>query len=167
MPKKLAEKVHSDMAPADAAAIVAKLSSPPPPGSPYALPIPGSERENRTPIYRHWQFRDAPLLETLEPSVQTYHDLFENSVKYRGNKNFLGWRPWNPAAKTWENKYVWMTYAEAAERRKNFGAGVAELHKSIGITTGKYGVGLWAQNSPEWQICGTVVHRPSAVAIAR
>jgi hypothetical protein len=47
-----------------------------------------------------------------------------------------------------------MTYQEVADRRKNLGAGIAELHRQVGITTEKYGVGLWSQNRPEWQIAG-------------
>lgn len=152
------------MAPADVEAAIAKLAAPPPPGSPYALPVPGTERENRTPVYRHWRFRDGPLLETFEPSVRTLHDIFESSAKHRANKPFLGWRPWDPATKTWEPKYVWMTYAEAAERRKNLGAGIVELHQRIGVTAEKYGVGLWAQNRPEWELTGNVGVRPQALA---
>lgn len=142
-----------DMAPAqDTASYMKLLATPPPPGSSYALPIPGTEREGRTPIYRHWRFQKGPLLERFDPAQQTFHDLFEASVAKRPNHRCLGWRPWDPATKTWENKYVWMTYAEVADRRKNFGAGIVELHQRLGITAEKYGVALWAQNRPEWQI---------------
>jgi long-chain acyl-CoA synthetase len=133
-------------------AYIKSLAEPPPPGAPYALPIPGTERPNRTAIYRNWRFQNGPLLETYDPAERTMHDLFESSVKHFPKNKCLGWRPWNPVTKTWEPKYVWLTYAEVAERRKNFGAGIVELHKQIGITEDKYGVGLWAQNRPEWQI---------------
>ncbi|KAK3343787.1 hypothetical protein B0T25DRAFT_307534 [Lasiosphaeria hispida] len=136
----------------DTASYIKTLAAPPPVGSPYALPIPGTGRPNRTPIYRHWRFQSGPLLETYDPTQQTIHDLFEASVARVPNTRCLGWRPWNPATKTWEPKYVWMTYGEVAERRKNFGAGIVEVHKQVGITEDKYGVGLWAQNRPEWQI---------------
>ena len=128
------------------------IATPPPPGTPYALPIPGTERPNRTPIYRHWRFQNGPLLETYDPSIRTVHDLFEYSVAQNPNNRCLGWRPWNPITKTWEPKYVWITYAEVAERRKNLGAGIVELHHRVGHKADKYGVGLWAQNRPEWQI---------------
>ncbi|KAH8907204.1 long-chain fatty acid CoA ligase-like protein [Coniochaeta sp. PMI_546] len=138
--------------PKDQAAFAKLLATPPPPGTPYAGPIPGTEREGRSPIYRHWRFINQPLLETFDAKEQTVHDIFENSVAKRANKPCLGWRPWNPATRTWEEKYVWITYAEVAERRKNLGAGIVELHESNGIRTGKYGVGLWSQNRAEWQI---------------
>lgn len=128
------------------------LKSPPPPGSPFGVPIPGSERPNRSAVYRHWRFRDSPLLETLDPKVTTFHDLFEKALSERANKPVLGRREWIVASQSWDSKYTWMTYAEVAERRKNLGAGIAELHHRAGVREDKYGVGLWAQNSPEWQI---------------
>lgn len=136
----------------DTATYIKQIAELPPPGAPYALPVPGSERPDRSPVYRHWRFRDGPLLSTLDERIQTLHDLFEDTLKRRANKKFLGWRPWNAQSQTFEPKYVWMTYAEAAERRKNLGAGIVELHKRAGATADKYGVGLWAQNRPEWQI---------------
>lgn len=136
----------------DVQATIAKCSTPPPPGTPYSLPIPGSERENRTAVYRNWAFRDGPLLDRLEASCSTFHELFEKAWQDRPNKRMLGRRPWNPATKTWEPRYEWMTYAEVAERRKNMGAGIAELHQRVGITAHNYGVGIWSQNRPEWQI---------------
>lgn len=148
------------MAPMDQAhAIIAKITPPPPPGSPYAVPIPGSERENRTAVYRHWRFRDTPLLETFEPTTQTFNDLFEIAVNANRNKNCLGWRPWNSATRTWENKYVWMTFAEVAERRKNFGAGIVEVNQRAGVTADKFPVGIWAQNCPNWQVTGEILRR--------
>jgi long-chain acyl-CoA synthetase len=135
-------------------ALKKSIVTPPPLGSPYALPIPGSAREGRSAIYRQWQYVNGPLLQTFHPDQRTVHDLFEYSVSHRGNKRCLGWRPWDPATRTWENKYVWLTYDQVAERRKNLGAGIVELHHRIGVTADKYGVGLWAQNRPEWQITG-------------
>ncbi|KAK4216257.1 hypothetical protein QBC37DRAFT_97774 [Rhypophila decipiens] len=136
----------------DTRSYINSIAQPPPPGSPYAVPIPGTERPNRSPIYRHWRFQDGPLLATYDPAEQTVHDLFEASVARVPNNRCLGWRPWNPVTKTWEPKYVWTTYAEVAERRKNLGAGIVEVQRQLGITDDKYPVGLWAQNRPEWQI---------------
>jgi long-chain acyl-CoA synthetase len=137
----------------DPDAYVKTLKTPPPPGSPYSLPIPGSAREDRSAVYRHWRFVDTPLLQTYNPEVLTAHDFFEASAKKRPNARCLGTRPWDPVTKTY-GKYEWMTYAETALRRKNFGAGIVELHKKVGVTAEKYGVGLWCQNRAEWQISG-------------
>lgn len=137
--------------PAQISAYIQEIARPPPPGSPYAVPIPGTEREGRTPIYRHWKFQDK-LLATFSPEMRTFYDLFEHSAKNYPNSKCLGTRSWNPTTKSWENKYTWTTYAEVATRAKNFGSGVFELHRRIGIPPGNHGVGLWSQNRAEWQI---------------
>lgn len=139
--------------PTDPDALVKALKVPPPPGSPYSLPIPNSAVENRTPNYRHWRFIDGPLLQTVDPAVQTAHDAFESSLKKRPNARCLGTRPWDPVKQAWGN-YEWISYAETAVRRKNFGAGIVELHRGAGVSEEKYGVGLWCQNRAEWQISG-------------
>ncbi|KAH8820477.1 hypothetical protein F5884DRAFT_50589 [Xylogone sp. PMI_703] len=132
-------------------AAIDRLRTPPPPGSPYSLPIPNSAREGKTAVYRHWQFVDKPLLQSANPAITTAHEAFEAAVQYRPNARCLGTRPYDPATKTF-GKYEWMTYSEVAERRKNFGAGLVVLHKKAGVTGSKYGVGLWCQNRAEWQI---------------
>ncbi|OTB04347.1 hypothetical protein M426DRAFT_320945 [Hypoxylon sp. CI-4A] len=134
------------------AAIIKDLALPPPPGSPYSLPVPGTEREGRSPIYRHWKFVNKPLLETYVPEIRTFHDLFQDSVKRFPNNRCLGSRPWNQATKSWENHYEWQTYADVAVRSKNFGSGIYELHRRIGVPPGNHGVGIWSQNRAEWQI---------------
>lgn len=139
----------------DTTSYIKTISTPPPPGSPYALPVPGTERPNRTAIYRHWRFQNGPLLATYDPAHQTLHDLFEHSAAKRTSARCLGWRPWNPTTQTWEPKYMWMSYSEVAERRKNLGAGIAELTQRLGLANHeKFGVGLWSQNRPEWELTG-------------
>ncbi|KAI2641954.1 AMP-binding enzyme [Xylaria nigripes] len=140
------------MAQVQPAISIKELATLPPPGSPYAVPLPGTEREGRTPIYRHWKFQNRPLLSTLDPEIRTFYQLFERSVKDHHNQKCLGTRTWNPATKSWENSYVWSTYAQVASRAKNFGSGIFELHRRIGIAPGNHGVGLWSQNRAEWQI---------------
>lgn len=135
------------------AAYAELLAQPPPAGQPYTLPVPGSEREGRTAAYRHWRFRDEPLPKSIDPNVRTAHEMFESSVKRFPKARCLGSRPWDPATKTF-GKYEWINYAETAQRRRNFGVGIVELHKQLGVTDEKYGVGLWCQNRPEWQITG-------------
>jgi long-chain acyl-CoA synthetase len=142
--------------PHDPAKWLAEVRVPPPPGTPYSLPIPGSSTENRTATYRHWRFVDKPLPTSIDPQILTNHDSFEASVKRKPNARCLGSRTYNQATREF-GTYEWLTYAQTAERRKNLGAGIVEIHKKIGITEEKYGVGLWCQNRPEWQITGRLV----------
>lgn len=65
----------------------------------------------------------------------------------------LGYRPFDSNTKSF-GPYQWMDYQTVQRRRADFGAGLVELHKSVGVTEEKYGVGLWCQNRPEWQLTG-------------
>ncbi|KJZ77776.1 hypothetical protein HIM_02953 [Hirsutella minnesotensis 3608] len=129
-----------------------QLGAPPAPGSPYGLPIPGSERPGRSAVYRYHRFRDTPLMTTLDPELRSMHHIFEDTARRRANKRCLGYRAWLPSTRSWADHYDWLTYAQVAQRRKDFGAGLAEIHHRAGISKDKYGVGLWSQNRPEWHI---------------
>lgn len=132
-----------------------ELHVPPAPGQPYSLPLPNSASEGKSAVYRNFRFVDQPLLASLHPSIKTSHDSFEATVKKHPNNRCLGSRAWDSATQTFKN-YDWISYAKTAERRKNFGAGLVELHKKAGVKeTRQYAVGLWCQNRPEWQIAGT------------
>ncbi|KAF2128914.1 acetyl-CoA synthetase-like protein [Dothidotthia symphoricarpi CBS 119687] len=128
-----------------------EISAPPAKGQPYSVPILGTQSEGKSAIYRHWRFADKPLLERLVPEIGTPHEAFENSVARYPRNNCLGHRPYDPVAKKF-GAYVWEDYETVARRRKNFGAGLVHLHRQAGVTATKYGVGLWCQNRPEWQI---------------
>lgn len=132
--------------PRDTNAYAASLMVPPPPGSPYALPIPGSEQPGCTPIYRNFRFVQGPVLQALDPEALTLHASFDKTAKRFPSQHCLGYRPWDGAKKIFENRLIWMDYAKVAERRQNFGAGVLQLHRQAGIGNDRYGVGLWSQN---------------------
>lgn len=87
------------------------------------------------------------------------HHVFESTVARFPNSRCLGARPWVPSTKSWADHFDWLTYAEVAQRRKHFGAGLVEIHHRAGLTQDKYGVGLWAQNRPEWHLTGLSLPR--------
>ncbi|RVX72854.1 hypothetical protein B0A52_03207 [Exophiala mesophila] len=123
---------------------------PPPAGKPYSITIPGSEQPGRSPIYRHHKNKDG-LLQTLDPAVQTAHDIFESSAQKYPHSPCLGYRPYD-SAKSAYGSYEWLDYETVQKRRADFGAGLVEIHTRQGITGSGYGVGLWCQNRPEWQL---------------
>ncbi|KAK2682564.1 ANL, N-terminal domain [Fusarium oxysporum f. sp. vasinfectum] len=133
-------------------ALYKRLTTVPPPGKPYGIPVPGTERPNRTAAYRHWAVGDGPLVTALEPGINSTHDVLERSARKWPNSRCLGTRHWNQATQQWEDKYDWISYGDFDARRKNFGAGLVEIHKAINYSPEKYGVGLWSQNRAEWQI---------------
>lgn len=128
----------------------AKYYPPPPVGSPYSAIVPGSEQEGRSAVHRNWRFKDG-LMYTLDPSVSSTHDMFEQAAKQVPNNKCLGHRPYDPATKTF-GPYVWETYAEIQRRKTNLGAGLVGLLESVGVHGRQHGIGLWCQNRPEWQI---------------
>ncbi|EJP64744.1 AMP-binding enzyme [Beauveria bassiana ARSEF 2860] len=139
--------------PGAVSAYIEELGAPPPAGQAHGVALPGTEKPNRSRVYRHWQFANRPLLETLDPAVRTLHDLFESSAQQFSRNACLGARKWLPESRAWDTKFSWLTYAQVAERRKNFGAGIVELHDRIGhVKQGQYPIALWAPNKPEWQI---------------
>ena len=127
-----------------------EISKAPPKGQPYSVPISNSQLEGRTKVYRHWRFRDAPLV-TLDPAIQTVYDIFESTVARLPHAPCLGHRPWNSSKNTF-GPYEWIDYETVQQRKNALGAGLIELHTREGISGAGYGVGLWCQNRPEWQL---------------
>ncbi|EEP79235.1 conserved hypothetical protein [Uncinocarpus reesii 1704] len=124
-------------------AMATEFAKPAPKGTPISVSIPGSEQPGRTAVYRHWKIGNGELMKTLDPQVRTAHDMFETT----------GWRPWD-AAKQNFGPYVWMDYGTVRARRAAIGVGLVELHRQLGIQDRTFGVGLWCQNRPEWQLTG-------------
>lgn len=130
-----------------------ELQQDPPKGTPYSIPLPGTEQPGRSKVYRAWNGQ-SELLQTLDPQVKTAHDMFESTANRLPKNHCLGFRPYNPATKSFGN-YSWIDYQTVQKRRAHFGAGLRELHAKHGVEkSGQYGVGLWCQNRPEWQITG-------------
>ncbi|KAJ5714538.1 uncharacterized protein N7483_011719 [Penicillium malachiteum] len=123
----------------------------PPKGKPYSVAIPGTEKPGRSPIYRAWSAQKE-LIKSLDPKITTAHEMFESTANRIPKNHCLGWRSFNTTTKTFE-PYQWITYETVQKRRTNFGAGLVELHHKHNChQPGQYGVGLWCQNRPEWQI---------------
>lgn len=124
----------------------------PPKGQPYSIALPGTEKSDRTSIYRHHKSRnESSLLQTLDPAVTTGHEMFEAAASRFPHAPCLGWRPYDSAKKAF-GPYEWLDYETVRKRRSDLGAGLVELHAREGIHGTNYGVGLWCQNRPEWQL---------------
>ncbi|GAB7340640.1 hypothetical protein MBLNU457_7038t2 [Dothideomycetes sp. NU457] len=128
----------------------AGIQKPPPPNAPHAIAIEGTQRAGRSKVYRHWRMKDG-LLKTVDPAVRTGHEFFEQAANRNPNGKCLGARPYNPLTKTFGN-FEWESYGQVQKRRANLGCGLVALHENVGVTGKQYGVGLWCQNRPEWQI---------------
>ncbi|KAI9834509.1 MAG: hypothetical protein M1826_002663 [Phylliscum demangeonii] len=122
----------------------------PPPGTPQSVALPNSGTKDRSPVYRHWKFQDV-LLRSLHPEITTAHDVFEWAATRYATSRCLGHRPYDPVSKTF-GPYQWMDFQTVSRRRADVGAGLIELHRRAGVAEEPYGVGLWCQNRPEWQL---------------
>ena len=84
--------------------------------------------------------------------------LYRYAKSFPANRNptskCLGYRPYDPVKKDY-GPYKWMNYGTVSKRRANFGVGIVEVNKRAGVEQQKYGIGLWCQNRPEWQLTGT------------
>jgi len=63
--------MHMDLGAAD--------SIPPPHGSPYGVPLLGTEQKDRSAVYRHWRYKDTALLDTYNPLIRTAFETFEET----------------------------------------------------------------------------------------
>lgn len=43
----------------------------PPPGVPQGVIVPGSEKDGRSPVYRHWRAGSGELMKTIDPEVRS------------------------------------------------------------------------------------------------
>jgi len=127
-----------------------ELHKPPAKGEAQSIQVLNSAKPGRTAIYRNFSCKDG-LIDTLDPAIRTAHDMFEVTANRTPHAPGFGYRSWNSAKKVF-NAYEWIDYETLQQRRTDFGKGLVELHAKEGITGTQYGVGLWCQNRPEWQI---------------
>jgi len=90
-------------------------------------------------------------MDTLDPAIQSMHEAFDTTSKTVPKNRCLGYRPWDSRTRSFGN-YIWQDCETIARRRKDFGAGLVHLHEQAGVFGKAYGVGLWCNNRPEWQI---------------
>ena len=77
--------------------------------------------------------------------------MFEAAAQRFPHAPCLGYRPYDSAKQAY-GPYEWLDYETVRKRRSDFGAGLVELHSREGVNGTNYGVGLWCQNRPEWQL---------------
>lgn len=94
-----------------------------------------------------------PVCQKTIPGSSPTNNSFSEAIRQPA-RNCLGYRPYDKETKTY-GPYEWLSYATVQRRRGNFGVGIIEVNRRAGNLQSKYGVGLWCQNRPEWQLTGT------------
>ncbi|UZJ57447.1 hypothetical protein CBS101457_006767 [Exobasidium rhododendri] len=114
-----------------------------------SIPVPGTEKEGFSPIYRN----------SINPNIttsETIYDLFHVGRERSPNKPCLGHRPWDSTVGDFKREYVWLTYGEVEELRTAVGSGLSQLVKDgklgPGVGQSDWTIGIWCQNRPEYQI---------------
>jgi len=83
-------------------------------------------------------------------TFSTLPQIFDAGYALSKDKICLGHRPLlsrNPL--TYARQYVWQTYAEVDERRRNIGSAIHTLFENGTVGSGEYPtVGLWSLNRP-------------------
>lgn len=90
-----------------------------------SVPI-NSVNKPYTATYRN-QLSPDRLISNLHPQLNTYHRLFQNSVKIFRDKPCLGGRPYDYEKGVSENHFKSYSYTEVEERRMNLGSGILHI----------------------------------------
>jgi long-chain acyl-CoA synthetase len=107
-----------------------------------ATPVPGTEKEGHTLIYRNSAIKDE-LLSAIHPQLDNLETLFQHAVNLYGNMNCLGYRICSPGSL--DSHYTFYTYNQIKERRDNLAAGILHLVKDEDAI-----VSIYAENRYEW-----------------
>ncbi|ODQ79302.1 hypothetical protein BABINDRAFT_162328 [Babjeviella inositovora NRRL Y-12698] len=123
----------------------------------YSIALPNSARPGHSEVYRHPLCKDQ-LFDKIHPSLDTMYKLFENGKTLWPDNDFLGHRKFNNTkSDAFDPFYTWESYAKAAERRTNFGAGLLNVLRNNRFKTDSHNfdqfiVSLFSGNTPEWVI---------------
>lgn len=128
-----------------------------------AIPIPDTEEEGYSPIYRN-QYNPDGLITKLHNSLDTLYALFEFGYKFSGDQNAFGVREKLPDGSF--GRYHWQDYHTVRRRRNNLASGVffvlennpfrtdSEVHRNINYNPTRkddsFVLTIFSGNRPEW-----------------
>ncbi|TDL27290.1 acetyl-CoA synthetase-like protein [Rickenella mellea] len=126
---------------------------------------PGTRRPGQTGHYQNGLWG----LITLEKQnhIRTVPDIFNLGYSLAKDQPFLGHRKVLSRNPLTFGEYVWITYAQADERRRNLGSALEILFRDGVLGGGEYPtVGIWSQNRPEWQIIDNAISAYKKVSVS-
>lgn len=125
----------------------------------YAVPVPGTEEDGYTPIYRSPKHADRLLSyqDTFDGKIATGWDIFQNGLKLDPEGPCFGKREKKEDGTLGE--YSFMSYREVESLVQRFGSGLLKLGAVDKVTVDAPGpvdammLGVYGTNSLEWLIC--------------
>lgn len=92
----------------------------------YSVPVENTSAPNYSPIYRNQAFPKA-IKSAVSPDFDTYHKVFNESVKHRADKPCFSTREFNHDTQTLDENYTTISYKEVNEMKKHYGSGILYL----------------------------------------
>ncbi|KAH9039045.1 acetyl-CoA synthetase-like protein [Lactarius hengduanensis] len=131
-----------------------------------SLEVPGTKRPGQTAHYRNAIFGYVDL--NTPGALATLPEIFDAGYALSKDLTFLGHRP--VASKSplkYADHYVWQTYAQVDDRRRNLGSAIHALFENGTVGGGEFPtVGLWSPNRPEWVVVELALNAYGKVGVS-
>lgn len=119
-----------------------------------AAPVPGSQNDGYSPIYRNTLSPDR-LLSCFDRRLATIYEHFLFSVRRWPNHDCLGFRPYDEETGKFLDYYQFWSFEEVERKSRRIGAGILSLvnvkrRKSLGCND--FIVAILSHNKPEWML---------------
>lgn len=126
----------------------------------HSDPVPGTETEEFSPIFRNGYLKGGEPVGYLHDSLLTFYDFFEQSVKLFGKNKSIGHREFNPKTGKFNEYYSWDTYDQLAANRTKFGSAMMHLVEKYAPDADleNFVLTLFSANKPEWIVADLACH---------
>ncbi|KAH9180313.1 acetyl-CoA synthetase-like protein [Lactarius sanguifluus] len=126
-----------------------------------SLEVPGTKRPGQTAIFGYVDLNTPGALTTLP-------EIFDAGYALSKDLTFLGHRPVvSKSPLKYADHYVWQTYAQVDDRRRNLGSAIHTLFENGTVGGGELPtVGLWSPNRPEWVVVELALNAYGKVGVS-
>jgi long-chain acyl-CoA synthetase len=126
----------------------------------HSEPVPGTQTEEYSPIFRNGYLKGAEPVGYLHESLETFYQLFQQSLKLHAKKKSVGYRRKDPKTGQFEPFYTWETYEQLGQKRDQAGAGMLHLVEEYApeAKLDEFVLSMFSANKPEWIIADLACH---------